>query len=147
MSENVHPARRAALLSREYVHSKNREGWLGLYAEDAIIEDPIGVSPIDPEGKGHRGPAAREAFWDNFIAPASINIDILDSYAAGMEVANHVVISVTVDLGEGKALQQKVHGVITYKVNEEGKLLALRAYWEIEDPRNQMVEVATGNGQ
>ncbi|MCB1731939.1 MAG: nuclear transport factor 2 family protein [Halieaceae bacterium] len=147
MSENVHPARRAALLSREYVHSKNREGWLGLYAEDAIIEDPIGVSPIDPEGKGHRGPAAREAFWDNFIAPASINIDILDSYAAGMEVANHVVISVTVDLGEGKALQQKVHGVITYKVNEEGKLLALRAYWEIDDPRNQMVEVATGNGK
>ena len=147
MSENVHPARRAALLSREYVHSKNREGWLGLYAEDAIIEDPIGVSPIDPEGKGHRGPAAREAFWDNFIAPASINIDILDSYAAGMEVANHVVISVTVDLGEGKALQQKVHGVITYKVNEEGKLLALRAYWEIDDPRNQMVEVAIGNGK
>jgi hypothetical protein len=147
MSENEHPARRAALLSREYVHSKNREGWLGLYAEDAIIEDPIGVSPIDPEGKGHRGPAAREAFWDNFIAPANINIDILDSYAAGMEVANHVVISVTVDLGEGKALQQKVHGVITYKVNEEGKLLALRAYWEIDDPRNQMVEVATGNGK
>ena len=147
MSENVHPARRAALLSREYVHSKNREGWLGLYAEDAIIEDPIGVSPIDPEGKGHRGPAAREAFWDNFIAPANINIDILDSYAAGLEVANHVVISVTVDLGDGKALQQKVHGVITYKVNEEGKLLALRAYWEIDDPRNQMVEVATGNGK
>ena len=147
MSENVHPARRAALLSREYVHSKNREGWLGLYAEDAIIEDPIGVSPIDPEGKGHRGPAAREAFWDNFIAPASINIDILGSYAAGMEVANHVVISVTVDLGEGKALQQKVHGVITYKVNEAGKLLALRAYWEIDDPRNQMVEVAIGNGK
>ena len=147
MSENEHPARRAALLSREYVHSKNREGWLGLYAEDAIIEDPIGVSPIDPEGKGHRGPAAREAFWDNFIAPANINIDILDSYAAGMEVANHVVISVTVDLGEGKALQQKVHGVITYKVNEAGKLLALRAYWEIDDPRNQMVEVAIGNGK
>ena len=147
MSKNEHPARRAALLSREYVHSKNREGWLGLYAEDAIIEDPIGVSPIDPEGKGHRGPAAREAFWDNFIAPANINIDILDSYAAGLEVANHVVISVTVDLGDGKALQQKVHGVITYKVNEEGKLLALRAYWEIDDPRNQMVEVAIGNGK
>lgn len=147
MSENEHPARRAALLSREHVHSKNREGWLGLYAEDAIIEDPIGVSPIDPEGKGHRGPAAREAFWDNFIAPANINIDILDSYAAGKEVANHVVISVGMDLGEGKALQQKVHGVITYKVNDAGKLLSLRAYWEIDDPRNQMVEVESGTGK
>lgn len=143
MFETEHPARRAALLSREYVHSKNREGWLGLYAEDAIIQDPIGVSPIDPEGKGHRGQAAREAFWDNFIAPANINIDILDSYAAGSEVANHVIISVSIDMGEGKALQQKVHGVITYEVDDQGKLLALRAYWEIDDPRNQMTEVAS----
>lgn len=143
MFETEHPARRAALLSREYVHSKNREGWLGLYAEDAIIQDPIGVSPIDPEGKGHRGQAAREAFWDNFIAPANINIDILDSYAAGSEVANHVIISVGIDMGEGKALQQKVHGVITYEVDDQGKLLALRAYWEIDDPRNQMTEVAS----
>jgi steroid delta-isomerase len=145
MFDNEHPARRAALLSREYVHSKNREGWLDLYAPDAIIEDPIGVSPMDPEGKGHRGPAAREAFWDNFIAPANINIDILDSYAAGREVANHVVISVNIDLGEGKALRRKVHGIITYEVNDEGKLLALRAYWEIDDQRNQMVEVPSGD--
>ncbi|MEE4144591.1 MAG: nuclear transport factor 2 family protein [Halieaceae bacterium] len=143
MFEDEHPARRAALLSREYVHSKNREGWLGLYAENAIIEDPIGVSVIDPEGKGHRGPAAREAFWDNFIAPANIHIDILDSYAAGNEVANHVVLTVTIDLGEGKAMQQKVHGVFTYEVDSQGKLLALRGYWETADPRNQMVEISS----
>jgi ketosteroid isomerase-like protein len=146
MFENEHPARRAALLSRECVHNKDREGWLGLYAEDAIIEDPIGVSPIDPEGKGHRGPAAREAFWDNFIAPSNINIDILDSYAAGNEVANHVMLTVTIDLGEGKALQQKVRAVVTYEVNAQGKLLSLRGFWEVDDPRNQMVEVETGTG-
>ena len=141
MFENEHPARRAALLSREYVHNKNREGWLGLYADEGIIEDPIGPSPIDPEGRGHQGPAAREAFWDNFIAPANIHIDILDSYAAGNEVANHAVINVTMDAGPGKLLRQKVHGVMTYRVNDEGKLLALRAYWEVDDPRNAMVEV------
>ena len=141
MFEDEHPARRAALLSREYVHSKNREGWLGLYAEDAIIEDPIGVSIIDPEGKGHRGGAAREAFWDKFIAPSNIHIDILDSYAAGKEVANHVILTMTMDLGEGKILQQKVHGVFTYHVNEEGKLLSLRGFWETEDPRNALVEL------
>lgn len=141
MVETEHPARRAALLSREYVHSKNRAGWLGLYAEDAVIEDPIGPSPMDPQGRGHRGAAAREAFWDNFIAPADIHIDILDSYAAGSEVANHVIIKVHMGLGEGRSLQQEVHGVITYKVDEEGRLLALRAYWEIDDPRNAMREV------
>ena len=143
MFENEHPARRAALLSREYVHNKNRAGWLALYAEDAIIEDPIGISPIDPEGKGHRGAAAREAFWDNFIAPADINIDILDSYAAGNEVANHVILTVSLDAGEGKVLRQKVHGVFTYHVNAEGKLLSLRGYWETDDPRNAMVEIGS----
>lgn len=141
MFENEHPARRAALLSREYVRTKNREAWLGLYADDAIIEDPIGVSHIDPEGKGHRGPAAREAFWDNFIAPADIDLEIKDSYAAGNEVANHVEITILIPAGDGKALRQKVYGVFTYHVNDEGKLLSLRGYWEIDDPRNSLTEI------
>ena len=107
MFENEPPARRAALMSREYVQSKNREGWLSLYAEDAIIEDPIGVSMIDPAGKGHRGAAAREAFWDNFIAPSDINVDILDSYAAGNEVANHAIITTTIEGGDGSSSSKR----------------------------------------
>ena len=141
MFENEHPARRAALLSREYVHSKNREGWLGLYAEDGIIEDPIGVSMIDPAGKGHRGPAAREAFWDTYIAPSDINVNILDSYAAGNEVANHAIITTTMDGGDGKMFQQKVHGVFAYHVNDDGELLSLRGFWDTEDPRNTLLEL------
>jgi len=134
MFENEPPARRAALLSRQYVHEKNRAGWLGLYAEDAIIEDPIGVSHIDPAGNGHRGPEAREAFWDNFIAPADIRIEIIESYAAGNEVANHVNLTITIDAGDGKTLQQKVHGIFVYHVDADGKLLSLRGYWETDDP-------------
>ena len=106
MTIDDHPARKAALLSREYVQTKNREAWLNLYADDAIIEDPIGKSHIDPEGKGHRGKAAREAFWDNFIAPANILIDIKESYAAGNEVANHVELTITTwILGNGRSKQ------------------------------------------
>jgi hypothetical protein len=56
-------------------------------------------------------------------------------------VANHAIITTTIDAGNGKALQQKVHGVFTYHVNEEGKLLALRGYWEVDDPRNTMIEI------
>ncbi len=146
MFENEHPARRAALLSREYVHSKDKAGWLGLYAEDAIIQDPIGVSHIDPEGHGHRGPAAREAFWDNFIAPVDIRIEILESFAAADEVANHVNLTITIDGGEGKTLQQKVHGIFTYHVDAQGKLLSLRGFWETGDPRNALMEIdAEGN--
>ena len=78
MSEQ-HPAKRVSLLSREYVHSHNKAGWLGLFSEDAIIEDPIGVSPIDEAGKGHRGVAAREAFWESNIANSDIKIVIHQS--------------------------------------------------------------------
>jgi len=141
MFENEHPARRAALLSREYVQTHNREGWLGLYAEDAIIEDPIGVSMIDPVGEGHRGRAAREAFWDNFIAPSTISIEIHHSYAAGNECANRITITTEIPAGEGKKLVQLVTGIFTYHVNEQGELLSLRGYWETDDPANSLTEM------
>lgn len=141
MFEDEHPARRAALLSREYVRAHDKAGWLGLYAEDAIIEDPIGVSILDPEGKGHRGAAAREAFWDNFIAPVEIDIEILHSYAAGLECANHIIITTNLPESDGKRFQQKVQGIFTYHVNEAGKLLSLRGYWETDDPNNSLQEI------
>lgn len=142
MFEQEHPARRAALLSREYVQTHNKEGWLGLYADDAIIEDPIGVSHLDPEGKGHQGPVAREAFWDTFIAPADISIEILTSFAAGLECANHIIITTELDAGEGKRLQQKVHGIFTYRVDTMGRLMSLRGYWETDDPINALTEIS-----
>ncbi len=141
MTADEHPARKASLLSREYVQTKNREAWLGLYADEAIIEDPIGISHIDPDGKGHRGKAAREAFWDNFIAPADIQIEIKESYAAGNEVANLVELTITIPAEEKKALQQKVFGIFTYTVNDEGKLLSLRGYWETDNPKNSLLEI------
>ena len=142
MSKTEHPARKAALLSREYVHAKNREGWLGLFADDAIIEDPIGVSHIDPEGKGHRGTRAREMFWDNFIEPANIEIEIKNSYAAGNEVANQVELTITIPGEDGNALRQKVFGIFTYAVNSEEKLLSLRGYWDTQDPKNTLEEIS-----
>ena len=141
MKVDEHPARKASLLSREYVQTKNREAWLNLYADEAIIEDPIGISHIDPDGKGHKGKAARETFWDNFIAPADIQIEIKESYAAGNEVANLVELTITIPAEEKKALQQKVFGIFTYAVNDEGKLLSLRGYWETDNPKNSLSEI------
>ena len=42
-----------------------------LWAEDAVVEDPVGPSFFDPEGKGHHGIAGISAFWDIAIAPLS----------------------------------------------------------------------------
>ena len=41
-----HPARDASLRSMEAVEAADREGWLGLFAADAVVEDPIGESPL-----------------------------------------------------------------------------------------------------
>lgn len=124
-------AREVSLKSREYVHARNKEGWLGLFDGNAVIEDPIGPSYLDPEGVGHGTPALREAFWDNNIANSNINITIHQSYCVGTECANHVTLLMGFE-HEGKAMQQEINGVFTYHVNEDGKLLSLRGFWEVD---------------
>ena len=36
------PAYQMSLRSRGYLKTSDKEGWLGMWAEDGIIEDPIG---------------------------------------------------------------------------------------------------------
>jgi ketosteroid isomerase-like protein len=122
----AHPARDAAVRSMTAVEAGDRETWLSLYADDGIIEDPIGPSAFDPEGKGHRGRAGIEAFWDNVISQAPVRFEIRDSYAAGRECAN--VGSVIVTLADGS--RAVVDGVYTYRIDDAGQIAALRAYWE-----------------
>lgn len=126
-----HPARAAARRSMEIVQRKGenaKETWLALFADDAVIEDPIGPSPLDPEGRGHRGKEAIAAFWDLAIATVKLRFDIRSSYAAGNEVANVGTITSTTAAGMTVA----VEGVFTYRVDAAGKIVALRAYWEFD---------------
>ena len=127
----IHPARAAAERSMDAVHRQDKAAWLENFADDAVLEDPIGPSYMDPTGKGHRGRTAIEAFWDRQIAPNRVIFHIRHSYAAGSEVAN--VGTITVVLPNG--VVSVVEGVFTYRVDEAGKVLALRAYWEIDAMR------------
>ena len=109
------------------VSEYERMGEIGVFAEDAHIEDPIGKSVLDPTGRGHRGRAAIAAFWDRVIAPNRVMFDIRHSYACGNECAN--VGSITSIMPNGATTI--VNGVFTYRVNDAGKVTNLRAYWEI----------------
>jgi ketosteroid isomerase-like protein len=123
-------ARELGIRSRAAVESGDREGWLALFAEDAFVEDPIGPSPFDPEGKGHHGREGIAAFYDNVIAPSeAITFQILHSYLCGDEVADVGIITTTIAGGTHQAV---VHGVYTYRTNGAGKLAALRAFWEFD---------------
>ena len=53
-------AQELGFLSREYAVGKDKAKWLSLFAENAVVQDPIGVSPLDPSGEGHKGLEAIE---------------------------------------------------------------------------------------
>ncbi len=121
-------ARELGRRSRAAVEAKDRQGWLDLFADDAVVQDPIGPSPFDPEGRGHRGRDAIAAFYDNVIAPSErITFEIERSYLCGDEVADVGTIRTTLAGGGHVAV---VRGVYTYRSNGDGKLAALRAFWE-----------------
>ena len=110
------------------VEAGDRDAWLALFTEDALVEDPIGPSPLNPEGGGRRGKAAIAAFWDDVIAMGAIRFDIRESYACGSECAN--VGRITTTLPDGT--RSIVEGVYTYRVDDAGSIVALRAFWEFD---------------
>lgn len=105
----------------------DKQAWLDNFADDAIVEDPIGPSHFDPEGQGHRGRDAIAAFWDKAIAPNELRFEFDDSFRCGNEEANVGRILITTN-----GLLVTCEGVFTYRVNDDGKLVALRAYWELD---------------
>jgi steroid delta-isomerase len=128
MTDEPLTARELGIRSRAAVQAGDRDGWLDLFAEDAVVQDPIGPSPFDPDGTGHHGREAIAAFYDTVIGPSdAITFEIEQSYLCGDEVADVGIIRTTLAGGTHQAV---VHGVYTYRANGAGKLAALRAFWE-----------------
>jgi steroid Delta-isomerase len=128
MTNTDTPAHLAGKRSRDAVAARDKKAWVANFADDGIVEDPVGPSHFDPEGKGHRGHDAISAFWDMAIAPTD-NIEFVfdKTYRCGDEEANigHILITAA-------GHQITAEGVFTYKVDAEGKMLALRAFWEVD---------------
>lgn len=123
-----YPARVAGEASRAAVRAKDKQAWLDLFAEDGYLADPVGPSMLDPEGNGHHGREALSAFWDNAIAKTDdIDFRFTDSFACGDECACTGSIRTTIG-----GQQMDAEGVFLYRVNGEGKLASLRAYWEFD---------------
>lgn len=126
--DSAFPAQQASFLSMRNVKARDRAGWLALFAADALLQDPVGMSAFDPTGEGHRGHEAIGAFWDNVIAPNGGEICIRESYPAANECANLLRISRT--LPNGKVFALDFIGV--YRVDETNKIVSLKAYWQFE---------------
>ncbi len=109
------------------VESGDRAAFLANFAENAVVEDPVGPSPLDPSGQGHRGHTAIGAFWDLIIGPGSVRFEIERAYACGDEVAN---VGSIYNVNPDGAGEIAAEGVFVYRVDAEGKLISLKAYWD-----------------
>ena len=127
-ADSKHLAQLAAWRSIDAVARGDKQAWLDNFADNAIVEDPVGKSVIDPTGQGHRGRAAIEKFWDENIANARPMFSLQRSLCCGNECAN--VGTLTIQFPNGLVTQ--LYGVFTYRVNDAGKLTALRTYWEAD---------------
>ena len=121
------PVHLAGKRSREAAIARDKEAWLALFAEDAVVEDPIGPSHFDPEGKGHRGKEAIAKFFDMAIAPSQLEFHFTQTFQCGDEEANVGQIVIV-----ASGYRVVAEGVFTYRVNDEGQIAALRAYWELD---------------
>jgi ketosteroid isomerase-like protein len=134
-----HPARLAGQTSAATVARGDKQSWLALFAPDAIIEDPVGPSFLDPEGRGHRGHEAIARFWDANVAMiAKFHFTVTDSFANGDCCAN--VTTITTTLADGSVMD--IDCILIYTVDESGLITSLRAHWE---PERSMATIRPGS--
>ena len=115
-----------ARTSLSNVKARNREAWLDMFADDAVVEDPVGPYEWDPEGKGQQGKAAIGAFYDMFCSfQDSFDFEIHPQEARGNELAVFVTMYVT--MKDGTTHPNKAINI--YKQGPDGKVVSLRSFW------------------
>jgi ketosteroid isomerase-like protein len=130
VNDKPHLAIEANKKSIQYASEGNKAAWLALYAEDAVVADPVGVSPMDPSGEGHRGIEAIEKFWDTVIGPSNIEIRVEKRWTSG-DYCCCVAQVARNDLGDGKYADCDMLAV--YEVNEEGLITRMQAHWNFDE--------------
>ncbi|MCH2172945.1 nuclear transport factor 2 family protein [Myxococcota bacterium] len=123
------PAERAFYRHLETIALGDRDAWLENFAEDAVVEDPVGPSPLDPSGQGHRGRVAIGEFWDRMIGPGELRFAIERAYVCGDEIAN---VGTIYNRLPGTDAEIGAEGVFVYRVDAAGKIVSLKAYWDYE---------------
>ena len=133
---------RTAKASPEIAGQHDKEGWLALYSDDAVVEDPVGT-PASHRGRrpGRLGDELGR-FYEAFIAASGIEMVARQDIVSDMYVFRAVDIHTT-NLKTG--LKMKVPANLLYEVAARGDGLAIRrmqAHWEL----NRMSRMLMGKG-
>jgi steroid Delta-isomerase len=121
MSESTGPAgvARAAMAA---VQAGDRDIWLGLFADDARVEDPVGHLPA------LAGREALAQFWDQAIEPlGSVRFEVGREWEAGTEA----MLLATVTVVAPNGVEVAYDGTFNYTLDASGRIASLRAFWDL----------------
>jgi steroid delta-isomerase len=103
----------------------DRDGWLALFTDDAVLEDPVGSTP-------HEGREAIAAFWDGVHASTERGSVRMTQGPAvcGLEAAWAFELDVTFK-GRRSLVEIIDHGTFA----EDGRIRRIRAFWSAATSR------------
>lgn len=114
----------------------DRAGWIGLFATDGEVNDPVGSRP-------HRGWEAIERFYDTFIAPNALSFAVEHDVVCGMSVMRDLnILSV---MSTGLRITVPMH--LRYDLVEDTaglKLARICAHWELTEMLRQQLGSLNG---
>ena len=110
-----------ALMSPVHVAAKDGDAWVGLFAPDGFVEDPV-------EAGRYEGTANIRTFWDVFIGPQpSVAFDVKRDFVGGDTLIRQCTV---VNVTQADARETlKVPALIKYTI-KGGQLGSLQAVWE-----------------
>lgn len=104
------------------VQDGRREAWLGLFADEARVEDPVGHLPAIV------GRESLARFWDAGIASlTSVRFDV----GRHWEAADEAMLLATVTVVAGNGVEVSYDGTFNYAIDEDGRIASLRAFWDL----------------
>lgn len=100
----------------------DRAAWLGLFADDATLEDPVGSDVV-------RGRAELEAFWDRTLG----RTDGLDNALRELRIAGDSAAFLFDLFITWKGTRYVVSPIDVQTYDADGRITSMRAYWSTDD--------------
>lgn len=114
------------IASLSAVKAQDRAGWLALFEEDAVVQDPVGPCDWDPAGEGQKGREAIARFYDMFMGlQESLDFEIHHLVARGDEAA----VSLTLHIAMKDGSRHATRAINIYKASPGGRIASLRSFW------------------
>lgn len=98
----------------------DRDGWVGLFAAEGRIEDPVGSRP-------HDGMARIGRFYDTFIGPRDVAFNRRFDVVSGSTVVRDLSLTVRM----GASVTMLIPTFIRYDLDDELRIVRLQAFWEL----------------